>query len=51
MTFINRRWKVMSLKFPSKGRISFHSKIYLINCSVYVKFMVFLESLMVKLKC
>ena len=40
----------MSLKFQSKGKISFHFKIDLINCSLYVKFMAFFESLMVKLK-
>ena len=50
VTFINNCWKVMSLKFSSKGKISFHSKIYLINCSLHVKFIVFLKSLMVKLK-
>ena len=53
----------MSLKFSWKGEIFFPLKIYLVNCSLYVKFTVFFwkfdgklkfmfvfESLIVKLK-
>ena len=40
--------KIFFFKFPSKGEIFFPLKIYLMNCSLYEKFTVVFESLMVR---